>query len=98
MRPFRSYKPRLQDRRHTRCDGGCSLCRCRALARPDPGPGRFYRTLISSACVTLCPAASCAVSVYVVVFVGFTSTHRLYDGHTGLSCGTSVTTFALATP
>src|SRR5271154_1072191 len=81
--------------------GGGRLSRSRqrgSLASGTLSSDANHRTLIPPVWVTLCPAASSAVNVYVVVLTGFTSTHRLYDGHTGLSCGSSFTTFALATP
>src|SRR5579864_4428277 len=56
-----------------------------------------YRTFTSRVCVLVFPAASAIVNVYVVSFVGVTSTHRAYEGHTGFVCGSSFTVFALAT-
>ena len=43
------------------------------------------------------PAASSAVSVYVVVLWGETWTQRLNAGQTGSDCGSSFTDFALET-
>jgi len=43
------------------------------------------------------PAASVAVSVYVVVFRGETLTQRSNDGQTAFDCGSSVTDFAFET-
>jgi hypothetical protein len=44
----------------------------------------YLSTLTSTVCDLVLLAASETVSVYVVVFVGVTSTQREYEGHTGL--------------